>query len=108
MNTLDTVDADRGRLQELFKNLFRNVVEHAGDETTVRVGPLSDGFFVEDDGPGIAPEEREAVFEHGHTTAESGSGLGLSIVKGIANAHGWSIRIRVGSDGGTCFRIRRA
>ncbi|MCO8245497.1 PAS domain S-box protein [Haladaptatus sp. AB643] len=108
VNTLETVDADRGRLQELFENLFRNVVEHAGDETTVRVGSLSDGFFVEDDGPGITPEEREAVFEHGHTTAESGSGLGLSIVKGIANAHGWSIRIHEGTDGGACFRIRRA
>ncbi|WP_223301621.1 HAMP domain-containing sensor histidine kinase [Haladaptatus sp. R4] len=90
------------------KTCFEVVVEHAGEETTVRVGSLPDGFFVEDDGPGITPEEREAVFEHGHTTAEGGSGLGLSIVKGIANAHGWSIRIHEGTDGGACFRIRRA
>ena len=88
VDKLGSLDADPGRLQELFENLFRNAVEHAGDETTVRVGELADGFFVEDDGPGIPPEEREAVFEHGHTTAKSGSGLGLSIVNTIANAHG--------------------
>ena len=94
MDKLGSLDADPGRLQELFENLFRNAVEHAGDETTVRVGELADGFFVEDDGPGIPlPEDREAVFEHGHTTAKSGSGLGLSIVKTIANAHGWSIAV---------------
>ncbi|GKZ15922.1 PAS domain S-box protein [Haladaptatus sp. T7] len=108
VDTLGTVDADPGRLQELFENLFRNAVEHAGDETTVRVGELADGFYVEDDGPGIPPEERDAVFEHGHTTAKSGSGLGLSIVKGIANAHGWSISVSDGSDGGARFRIRRS
>ena len=108
VDDLDTVDADHGRLQELFENLFRNAVEHAGNDTTIRVGELSDGFFVEDDGPGIDPEEREVVFEHGHTTAKSGSGLGLSIVKGIANAHGWSIRACEGTDGGARFQIRQA
>ncbi len=105
---LDTINADHGRLQELFENLFRNAVDHAGDGTTVRVGELADGFFIEDDGPGIPPEERDAVFEHGHTTAKGGSGLGLSIVKGIANAHGWSICVRDGTDGGACFQIQQS
>jgi signal transduction histidine kinase len=105
VDKIGSVDADPGRLQELFENLFRNAVEHAGDGTSVRVGELADGFFVEDDGPGIPPEEREAVFEHGHTTAKSGSGLGLSIVKSIANAHGWSIAVCDGPDGGARFRI---
>ncbi|WP_231186931.1 PAS domain S-box protein [Haladaptatus sp. DYF46] len=105
VDKLGTLDADPGRLQELFENLFRNAVEHAGDETTVRVGELTDGFFVEDDGPGIPPEDREAVFEHGYTTVRAGSGLGLSIVSTIANAHGWSISVRDGPDGGARFRI---
>lgn len=105
VDKLGSLDADPGRLQELFENLFRNAVEHAGDETTVRVGELADGFFVEDDGPGIPLEDREAVFEHGHTTTKSGSGLGLSIVKTIANAHGWSIAVRDGPGGGARFRI---
>lgn len=108
VDDLPEIDADRGRLQELFENLFRNAVEHAGTGTTVRVGPLADGFFVEDDGPGIPDAEREAVFEHGHTTAKDGSGLGLSIVKSIANAHGWSISVHDGADGGACFRVRQS
>ncbi|WP_435157731.1 PAS domain S-box protein [Haladaptatus sp. DFWS20] len=115
VDALGDVDADRGRLQELFENLFQNAVEHAGRSTTVRVGRIDDdsdgstefaGFNVEDDGTGIPPTERTAVFEHGHTTADDGSGLGLSIVKGIVEAHGWSISVCDGDDGGVCFQIR--
>ncbi|GAD51523.1 hypothetical protein MBEHAL_0283 [Halarchaeum acidiphilum MH1-52-1] len=58
--TLETADdllavkADRERLETLFQNLFRNAVEHVGDDVTVRVGLLSGGgFYVEDDGPGF-------------------------------------------------------
>ncbi|SIR84592.1 PAS domain S-box-containing protein [Haladaptatus litoreus] len=117
VETQTEIDADRGRLQELFENLFRNAVEHAGSETTVRVGEIADesvdaetddftGFYVEDDGDGIPPAEREAVFDHGHTTADGGSGLGLSIVKGISEAHDWTISADEGSDGGARFRIQ--
>lgn len=88
---LGEVEADDGRLQELFENLFRNAVEHVGNDATVRVGTSDHGFYVEDDGHGIPPEEREKVFKHGHTTAEDGSGLGLSIVKSIVEAHGWEV-----------------
>ncbi len=109
----DELDADRGRLQELFENLFRNAVEHAGATTTIRVGRLDGseddsfrGFYVEDDGPGVPASEREAVFEHGYTTADGGSGLGLSIVDGIADAHGWSVSVCEGTDGGARFQIR--
>jgi signal transduction histidine kinase len=105
VDDLGTVEADRGRLQELFENLFRNAVEHAGPSPSVRVQQCGDGFAVSDDGPGIPPDERGAVFEHGHTTAKSGSGLGLSIVKGIAEAHGWSVSVRDADDGGARFEI---
>ncbi|WP_135830488.1 PAS domain S-box protein [Halorussus halobius] len=90
---LGEIAADRGRLQELFENLFRNAVEHVGEDVTVRVGSLARGFYVEDDGPGIPADEREKVFEHGHTTADDGSGLGLSIVKSIVEAHDWEVSI---------------
>ncbi|KAB1196088.1 MULTISPECIES: response regulator [Haloferax] len=59
--------------------------------TTVRVGPTPTGFYVADDGPGIPSNEREVVFEHGHTTSESGTGFGLSIVESIVEAHGWDV-----------------
>lgn len=70
----------------LLENLFRNSVEHAGPDVTVTVGTLDDGFYVEDDGPGLPDED---VFEAGVTTG--GSGLGLAIVRTIADAHGWRI-----------------
>ncbi|WP_115863958.1 PAS domain S-box protein [Halorussus litoreus] len=76
-----------------------DAVEHAGESVTVRVGSLDHGFFVEDDGTGIPEDEREKVFEHGHTTAEDGSGLGLSIVKSIVDAHEWDVGVTDSESG---------
>ena len=167
-NDLGTVDADAGRLRQLFENLFRNSVEHGStgartasdgadagatdsaadsddgatdsaadsddgatdsaadsdddatdsaadsddDATdpavTVRVGRIDDGagFYVEDDGPGIPPDERDAIFEHGYTTGSTGTGLGLTIVDRIADAHGWTITVTDSRSGGARFEIR--
>ena len=100
-----TIDADESRLEALFENLFRNAVEHGGEDMTVRVGHSPQGVYIEDDGPGIPENEREQVFDHGQTTNESGTGFGLSIVEQIAEAHGWEITIGEGADGGTRFEI---
>jgi len=101
-----TIRADEERLHQLLGNLFDNAVTHGGEGVTVTVGDLPDGFYVEDDGPGIPAEDREEVFESGYTTAPSGSGLGLAIVEEIAEAHGWSIDLVQGDDGGARFEIR--
>ena len=98
-----TVDADPTRLQQLFENLFRNSIEHAGDSVTVTVGALSDGFYIEDDGPGIPEDERDDVFEHGYSTNRDGTGFGLAIVSEIADAHGWTLTVTEGADGGARF-----
>ncbi|SHG69724.1 Signal transduction histidine kinase [Halobaculum gomorrense] len=63
------------------------------------------GFYVADDGPGISPEGRDAVFERGHTTAEDGTGFGLAIVSEIAGAHGWSVRATDAAGGGARFEV---
>ena len=103
-----TVDADPDRLRELLSNLFRNAAEHGGPEVSVRVGPLdfADGFFVEDDGPGIPEDERERVLERGFTTDADGTGFGLAIVEQIAEAHGWTVSITDGGAGGARFEFR--
>jgi two-component system sensor kinase FixL len=99
------IEANESRVRELLDNLFRNAVTHGGPGVTVRVGPLPDGFYVEDDGPGIPAADRETVFEYGYTTRDGGSGYGLSIVKQIANEHGWNVRVVEGSDGGARFEF---
>ncbi|WP_123535633.1 ATP-binding protein [Halosimplex salinum] len=110
-----TLYTNRLQLKPLFENLFKNSLEHgstdgrpraddahryAGADVTVRVGITGDGFFVEDDGPGIPDDEREDVLEDGYTTAASGTGTGLAIVSEIADTHGWDVRIVESAEGG--------
>jgi len=57
-------------------NRITNVAEHGGDAVTVTVGDLSDGFHLEDDGPGIPADARADVFEGGYSTATGGTGFG--------------------------------
>ena len=100
-----SVAADPSRLQQLLENLFRNSVEHNEDTVSVRVGTLPEGFYVEDDGPGIAPSNRETVFEAGHSTRDDGTGLGLRIVRTVADAHGWDVTLTESDDGGARFEF---
>lgn len=101
------VRADESRLRQLLENLFRNAVDHTGADATVRLESLpgAAGFAVEDDGPGIPETQRDAVFETGFTTSEDGTGFGLSIVAEIASAHGWTVALTDGRDGGARFEF---
>ncbi|OYR56058.1 sensor histidine kinase [Halorubrum halodurans] len=104
----ETVSADADRLRQLLANLFRNAVEHAGEDVTVRVRTerTDDGVTlrVADDGPGIPSDERGRVFERG-VSLDDGTGLGLAIVGDIVDAHGWSVRVVDEAGGGACFEI---
>jgi signal transduction histidine kinase len=101
-----TVDADPDRLQQALENLFRNSIEHGGPEVVVTAGGLEDrdGFYVEDDGPGIPVSDRETVFEWGFSGGSS-SGLGLAIVESVVKGHGWEITAEESSEGGARFEI---
>lgn len=109
---LGTVECDPGRLRQVFENLFRNSVEHGlsdraedgTDRVRIRVEGTTDGFAVEDDGPGIPPENRDLVFEEGFT-GQDGTGLGLSIVETIVTAHGWAVEITDADLGGARFEF---
>jgi PAS domain S-box-containing protein len=112
--TIEIVDettfrGDPERLRRVFENLFRNAVDHGGDGVTVRVGcHTDDGVYVEDDGPGIPADERDRVFEPGHSSAADGTGFGLTIVKRIVAAHGWTVSVTEGADGGARFEFDTA
>ncbi|WP_439026328.1 PAS domain-containing protein [Haloarchaeobius sp. DT45] len=112
VETDQTIRADEARLGQLFENLFRNSVEHGlrgedddAENVRIRVGALEGGFFVEDTGSGIPPEERDHVFESGYSTADSGTGFGLTIVQNVAEAHGWDVTVTDGRDGGARFEF---
>lgn len=79
---LPTIEADPDRLSQLLENLLASALEHGGADVTVSVGPLDDGFYIEDDGDGIAEDEREEVFSAGYSTSRDGTGFGLSILNG--------------------------
>jgi regulation of enolase protein 1 (concanavalin A-like superfamily) len=76
--------------------------------STVRVGPLPDGFYVADDGPGIPEDERERVLEDGYSTSRTGTGTGLALVDEIADEHGWDLDITESEGGGARFEFHDA
>jgi two-component system, OmpR family, sensor kinase len=94
-----TLQADPDRLAQALRNLARNAIEHtAGPGGLIRLDverAATDRvrFVVGDDGPGIPPDQRERIFERFHRTdtardrASGGAGLGLAIVRAIAQAH---------------------
>ena len=103
-----TIHGDRDFLMNVFENLFRNAVDHNEPPLTVRVGTLDgdqSGFYIADDGDGIPEDERETIFEHGYTTSRDGTGFGLYIVNELVSAHGWTIEVTAGRDGGARFEI---
>ena len=99
--------ADPEKLQHVLENLVRNAVEHGGERVTVEVGALSshDGFYVEDDGPGIVDGMEAAVLDQGYTTKPDGTGLGLAIVMSIVDAHGWELTVAESEASGARFEI---
>lgn len=104
----ETVLADEERLRQLVANLFRNAIEHGGDDVTVTVTAERSAdhlaLLICDNGPGIPDDERSRVFERGISLA-GGTGLGLAIVGDIAEAHGWSVQAVDGPTAGACFEI---
>ncbi|TYT61402.1 PAS domain-containing protein [Natrialba swarupiae] len=82
-----------------------DAIDHGGEGVTVTIADVDGGFAVEDDGPGIPPEERDRVFEPGYTTEPDGTGLGLRIVEDVVDDHDWSIDVVDGNDGGARFDV---
>jgi two-component system, OmpR family, sensor kinase len=107
-----TLQADPDRLAQALRNLIGNAIEHTDEDVGIvrmRVEGASAGkirFLVEDDGPGIAVQERERVFDRFHRTdpardrASGGTGLGLAIVRAIVEAHGGSVSAAQSPEGG--------
>ena len=110
---LPLLTGDARAINQVFLNLLKNAaeaLEGRGGIVTVSAGV--DGAWVvvrvRDDGPGVAPELHEKLFEPFYSTKEAGrgTGLGLSISRRILNDHGGSIELESGPGQGTTFSIR--
>lgn len=110
------IAGDRDRLRQLLDNLLANVRAHtpAGAGAGVRIEAGADGSAlveVADEGPGLSEEQEARVFERFYRVDPSrsrdagGSGLGLSIVQAIAEAHGGTVTVARAAGGGACFRV---
>jgi heavy metal sensor kinase len=109
------VSGDRPTLRQALLNLVDNAIKYSPEATRVlvRVGSDSDGAWVEvmDEGPGIPPEDRDRIFERFYRIDASrsrgmgGTGLGLSLVKGIAEAHAGHVELETEKGRGSVFRI---
>ncbi len=110
---IERVLADPIQIQQVVINLVRNAVDAmTGLETAridVRVTLANDPGFVQiavcDNGPGLSPDMKEAIFKPFATSKAQGMGLGLSICQTIVEAHGGTIRAVVPPQGGTCFQF---
>ena len=106
------IDCDVHRFRRVMLNLVMNAAQAAGRGGEVRIAANQTGDGVEievaDNGPGIAPEHLERIFNPFFTTKAKGTGLGLAIVHRIVEAHGWTIRAMNGAAGGARFVIRIA
>ena len=95
--------ADRFMIEQVFRNIFENSLAACPDavEITVeweRVGE-SLKIVVRDNGPGLSPEQRLRIFEPFYATKTRGTGLGMTLVQRIVQAHGGSIRVGEGPGG---------
>ncbi len=99
-----TVEADPDDLQRLLENLFDNSIKHGDEDVTITVGATGDGFYVEDDGPGIPEHVMDSIFDRGFSAGE-GSGLGLYIVYRVVELHGWDVEVGESESGGARFEF---
>lgn len=107
-----TVEGDLRTLRRMLRNLFDNAQRHGqGAPVEVRVETSATGharILVSDSGPGVPEAERERIFTpfyRAGSSSQSGSGLGLALVRQIARRHGGDARYLPRDGGGSCFEV---
>jgi two-component system, OmpR family, sensor histidine kinase MtrB len=110
------VDVDKRRMARVVANLLDNAAKYAGGATEIRLRLVDDTveIVVEDAGEGVAPDDRDRIFERfsrggtaGSRATDSGSGLGLALVTEHVRLHGGAVRVenRTDEQPGACFVI---
>ena len=94
---------DRTDLAEVLGNLLENAARHAATQVRILADPAAGpSVVIEDDGPGIAPEQRLRMLERGARLDRrgDGAGLGLAIVQDVLGAYGWRLELGNSESGG--------
>jgi two-component system sensor histidine kinase FlrB len=107
-DTLVELDGNRTALTAALTNLVNNAFEAAPDVIVTLEAKLRGDrveFTVRDNGPGIAPSIQSRVFEPFFSTRPAGTGLGLAVVKTVAEAHGGDLALHSDVDRGTRIEI---
>ena len=109
---LPEIDADVGRLEQVFANLLANALQHAPRGSIVKVtarratGPTPGlTCLVEDDGPGLSPSDLPHVFEPFYSRRKGGTGMGLAIAQRFVEAHGGSLSAGNRPGAGAVFTV---
>ena len=109
LESIPAVRCQRHQIAQVLLNLLQNAVEAVDGAGTIEVRTRAAGSWgeieVADDGPGLAVDSRERIFEAFYTTKNEGTGLGLAISRDIAESHHGSLEA-VASPAGACFRLR--
>ena len=105
-----SVPGDAGRLEQVLLNLLLNAGRAMGGRGHIEVSAAVDepgwvALTVEDEGPGIAPEDLHRVFDP-FFTKSGGTGLGLAVSYGIVRSHGGSLHVANRENGGARFVVR--
>ncbi len=110
-NNIPPIMLDKGQIQQALINLIINATESTGEGDRILVATAYDQtakkvtIAINDNGPGIDPENLDRIFDPFFTTKESGTGLGLAITHGIIEQHGGSIDVESPPGAGTRFVI---
>lgn len=105
---LPEVWLDPDKLEQVLSNLLDNAIRHGAGDIEIGISPAGTGVavVVRDHGGGIAPDVRNLVFRRfWRAGRRGGTGLGLYIVKGLAEAHGGSVSVDDAPGGGALFRV---
>lgn len=104
------VKADRELMRQAIFNLLHNAVKYTRPDSDVTIVNKTEGSYVVieiiDQGPGIEAKNLSQIFMPYFSTDPGGTGLGLSLVRKIAVAHGWDITYSPASGGGSAFRLK--
>ncbi len=103
---------DRGLMEQILQNLLHNAIHHTPEGSTINISVCQQDdrcvIEISDNGPGIPDQETSFIFDKFYRLPQArtgGSGLGLSIVKGYAEAHKGQVTLEKNSDDGARFRI---